>query len=65
MNQQITDRQTGMFVAMGIVSLKLLILPAILSQYTIKYSYLSVILGLIVDFVFLIITRILLLPLIF
>ncbi len=56
MNQQITDRQTGMFVAMGIVSLKLLILPAILSQYTIKYSYLSIILGLIVDFVFLMFT---------
>ncbi len=55
MTRQISDRQCAIMLAISIVSLKLLILPALLSRYTVKYSYMSVICGLAIDFVFMII----------
>lgn len=42
-------------LSISIVSLKLLILPALLSKYSIKYSYISIICGLAIDFVFMLI----------
>lgn len=55
MTRQISDRQAAIMLALSIVSLKLLILPALLSRYTIKYSYVSVVCGLMIDFVFMLI----------
>ena len=56
MTRQISDRQVGIMLAMSIVSLKLLILPALISRYTIRYSYLTILCGFIIDFVFILIS---------
>lgn len=55
MTRQISDRQAAIMLTISIVSLKLLILPALLSKYSIKYSYISIICGLAIDFVFILI----------
>lgn len=55
MTRQISDRQAAVLLAIGIVSLKLLILPALISRFTIRYSYVTIVLGVAIDFMFMLI----------
>lgn len=55
MTRQISDRQAAIILVVSIVSLKFLILPALLSKYAVNDGYITAIIGLLIDFMFILV----------
>jgi len=50
--KEITNHQMGVVLSLSIISLKVLIFPAVIGRYSLNNCYISVILSLLVDFLF-------------
>ena len=48
---ELTNRQLGVVISLSIISLKLFILPSLISYYALNDSYISVFISLMIEFV--------------